>query len=1538
MAGGDSADTGGMKFLTRDRCKPAGTTKFWSPAIGVVAALALAAPATSAAASAPDCSTVTSIPTGAAAGVTCTVASESDLASILERVDTAYAAYVQAVYVQQTTAPLPSTTTIDFTNGIQLTSELPFVNGPVVINGEGFALSSAENSSGVPQYRGFLLYNSAAEPTDCGNSAGPGICGQAPSSFTPITVENLTIADTAAVGGNGGDGAGGGAGLGGAIFVGHGVAATLSGDTFSHNSAVGGGGGLYNDPTLATGGGGGGGMGGAGGNGSASGFAGGGGGLGVSAFGANGGTGSGVGGNGVGYALEGGGTGDQSITNLSPVGANAGGLYGGGGGGGGTAGDGGGGGGLNAGALGATSDGDASGASGGVYGIGGGGGGGSLSGGYGGLGGGEGFRDIRQAGGQLNGFGGGAAGPTLNGGNPGSYVTTNSNQGFAAGSGVNNGTSNGGASAWLGGGGAGLGGAVFVQMGAQVAVTGTLAENGASVAGGKGACAGSTCAGNGSGYGSAIFLQGDGGTLGGGPNAGQPSGSALSFSPAAGQTETIGDGIAEEDTYDGDGRLDPWTLTLNGAGTLELAGSGSFGATQLNAGTLVVPASATLASSVTINSGASMILAGAVTGKVTLNPGGSICAAQLPANFTNNGGTITTSCTTPPTVAISAPGSGGTYTVNQAVTTSFNCAAGTNSTLTSCKDSNGVSGSQGTLNTSTPGVFTYTVTATDADGKTTSTSITYTVSSPCQQSISYGLVQLTVGSGGCLQPSANGDTYSTPGPLTMNGLTLPALPAGAVYVASEPTAASPGGSLGVQAPGVSVNLGLNIGGSDGVTFNVGPFNWNLPAAPAGGVGSATVQTLSLAPAQLLKGMQIGGSAALAIGKDASGAYYTSFTFTVDLPKMFKSGPSNNAAGLTGTASVRVDAQGAHFNGLAIQVSNAYVGTLQVKSACFAYSPDGSAGFSCPQPAVPATPLGSLTCANAGGDNWSGSADIVLPTSGAPELSLYGSVAGGSLSELGATANNLKIELADDVFLNEVGLTLCLPSATQPLAIQGTVQLGAITEGSGYLVNVNGSFDYQDPSGTTPWEMGVGGEVTVGGDDLGSGAVSFYGDSYLYFEVNSNLNLANIASIQGGIEGWLETQSPYQFNVQGDVSLNIKDIGSFSGSGAVSSKGVAGCATVGGISYWEPEKDSDWVWYEPWKIHWVEDTVNWQAGFGYYWGASSPSVWATSCDIGNYELATPAGVESSAVRQADISHAGTAKSSFTVANANAPMAVKIAGVGGAPRVKLTSPGGRLIEPPAGNQIGEKIPGVGMELENRAAHATMLLLTSPAAGGWHVSTVSGSVPLASIRTAGVVPPPEVVGSAKALAGGRVGVGVGYSLAAGEKMTLYATGPRHEQQVIGVVKGKPCPGGAQAGPSSQLCAHVSFAAAYGPSGKRTILGAVTNAAGLPVSTVKIASVQVHFPKPEADKPVLVRNGDSVQIKWMPVSLAPKYAVSVVLGDGSKLAYTTRKTSLTLNHLVDAADTVSVTVWPVMPDGEIGESGSRELTSNQSSAGVTK
>jgi hypothetical protein len=81
---------------------------------------------------------------------------------------------------------------------------------------------------------------------------------------------------------------------------------------------------------------------------------------------------------------------------------------------------------------------------------------------------------------------------------------------------------------------------------------------------------------------------------------------------------------------------------------------------------------------------------------------------------------------TPPTVTLTSPANGATYTEGKVVDASYSC---TDVNLATCA---GPVASGAAIDTSTLGKHTFTVTATDAAGNTTSRSATYTVTAPSQ--------------------------------------------------------------------------------------------------------------------------------------------------------------------------------------------------------------------------------------------------------------------------------------------------------------------------------------------------------------------------------------------------------------------------------------------------------------------------------------------------------------------------------------------------------------------------------------------------------------------------------------------------------------------------------------------------------------------------------------------------------------------------------------------------------------------------------------
>ena len=110
---------------------------------------------------------------------------------------------------------------------------------------------------------------------------------------------------------------------------------------------------------------------------------------------------------------------------------------------------------------------------------------------------------------------------------------------------------------------------------------------------------------------------------------------------------------------------------------------------------------------------------------VAFGPGGGLLAV---ANVRSGSFSVYGLPAPTPTISSPAPGTNPTYAVGAAVTSSFSCAdAQYGPGVASCADSNGQAAPDGQLATSTPGQYTYTVTALSSDGESASAQSTYTV-------------------------------------------------------------------------------------------------------------------------------------------------------------------------------------------------------------------------------------------------------------------------------------------------------------------------------------------------------------------------------------------------------------------------------------------------------------------------------------------------------------------------------------------------------------------------------------------------------------------------------------------------------------------------------------------------------------------------------------------------------------------------------------------------------------------------------------------
>ncbi len=121
---------------------------------------------------------------------------------------------------------------------------------------------------------------------------------------------------------------------------------------------------------------------------------------------------------------------------------------------------------------------------------------------------------------------------------------------------------------------------------------------------------------------------------------------------------------------------------------------------------------------------------------------------------------ITYTVAAPPSATITSPVSGGTYLLDENVTTAFACSEGSGGPgISQCLDSN-VQSSPGQLDTSTPGPHTYSVTAKSLDGLSGQASITYTVDS--MPAVTLNPVSQTAYAGTTLTFSAGASGTPTP--------------------------------------------------------------------------------------------------------------------------------------------------------------------------------------------------------------------------------------------------------------------------------------------------------------------------------------------------------------------------------------------------------------------------------------------------------------------------------------------------------------------------------------------------------------------------------------------------------------------------------------------------------------------------------------------------------------------------------------------------------------------------------------------------------
>jgi len=373
------------------------------------------------------------------------------------------------------------------------------------------------------------------------------------------------------------------------------------------------------------------------------------------------------------------------------------------------------------------------------------------------------------------------------------------------------------------------------------------------------------------------------------------------------------------------------------------------------------------------------------------------------------------------------------------------------------------------------------------------------------------------------------------------------------------------------------------------------------------------------------------------------------------------------------------------------------------------------------------------------------------------------------------------------------------------------------------------------------------------------------------------------SIKGGASGFVAL-GPKTFDLEGGITACLKEVidKCFDAGAVVSTKGIAYCGVI-------PLPTPFGIVLAP-------------GGIGYRWGDTLPDIMLFSCDRGPYRESRPASTLALASLAAPF--AGT---SFTLPAGLPSALVRVSGSGGAPLLTLTGPKGEHIVTSGTGSGGRDF----YVLPFPKQHVTLVALRRPAAGRWTVTARPGSPAITTVATAAGLPEAQVTGVV-------TGRGRSFTLA---YRTVPATG-----QVVTFVE--------RAGVNRVLGrargtkGTLRFSETGTSGGKRRIVALVSRN-GLPTRSLTIASFTVRrAPPPAAPRRLrAVARGSALRVSWRRVPGAARYAVSLRLADGQRLARITHTPRASFARL-GTRPRGRVTVLALRADGVHGRTAAVSIT----------
>ncbi len=693
-----------------------------------------------------------------------------------------------------------------------------------------------------------------------------------------------------------------------------------------------------------------------------------------------------------------------------------------------------------------------------------------------------------------------------------------------------------------------------------------------------------------------------------------------------------------------------------------------------------------------------------------------------------------------------------------------------------------------------------------------------------------------------------GDSYSTTGGVRLNGLDLEPLAAGGAQAAAATKIVLDTGS------GAMTSSGKVRTKAGNVQLDEAKLAWKLPK------NGGEIRDLAGNPALFdtgkLKveflGLPVLGKTTPKIG----GAEGMTVPVNLKLPQPFD---SLLGGGVTGSSTLRLDNAtpgGLRLDSVSVRAGSIFLGIAEVRNLALDFV-GGSGPFVL-----------------------DGSAEILLPVIKS-SLDTNVGLRAGAFDHAQATLNfdAPGRPVSQFTFLRSIGFQVL----TDPLKLAGSASVTAgptIPVLNVAAARVDGTVSYTFPKAPAPGVFRADGKGFIANIPTADVVAQYETSGKLTLDGSFNLGIKSGPQLSGSVNGAVDF-------VSGGFDLS----GSGSGCGIpavpatcigvgvlLSKKAAAGCGeyTIGDFG--------------------AEVTLS--AGLARYWSGGGFEFFA-GCNLKPFKSVSKARISATSAN-------------FRIAKGLPQANIKIDGLGAAPRVRLTGPGGQtLTSPTAPARTAESAVGsIGPSAPDKATFAA---LAKPQPGTWTVDVLAGSAEIGQVDVAEGLAEPNVSAKVRKRKGRKRALVYNARRIDGQRIRFYELGKGVSKR-IGVVKG----GGKGA---------LNFSAADGPNRSRRIVASI-DSFGLPRERLFVGSYKAPGPiKPARPKRLrLRRKGGKLLISWRRAKSAERYLAQVNLKDGRRLAMTTKTTRLKIRN-VDGIDSAKVKVAGLKVDNTPGTAAKAKL-----------